>query len=131
VSISDSQVRHPSCAYNTKHRDVSHGSNVLSGNGASVGRNPGAVGFFTLRPLVVVRHLQAGSPEAALDVEALVGLTAVEDGLVAARLLGDKVECLDDAQPQLLALLILGNGDILDVSDRPEAVDAVGGPGVS
>ena len=37
--------------------------------------------------LVVVRHLQTGSLESALDVEALVRLGAVQDGLVAADML--------------------------------------------
>lgn len=44
--------------------------------------------------------------------------------LVAAHLLGDVVEGLDDAQPQLLALLVLGDGDVLNVSDEAEVVDA-------
>lgn len=52
----------------------------------------------TLLSLVVVGHLKTGPPEAALDVESLVRLAAVEDGLVAPNLLGDKVEGLD--QPQ-------------------------------
>lgn len=74
---------------------------------------------------VVVGHLQAGSPEAALDIETLVGLTAVEDGLVAANLFGDEVERLDQAQTQLLALLVLGDCDILNVADLCERMDAV------
>ena len=85
---------------------------------------------FTLGALVVVGHLQTGSSETALDVEALVCLAAVEDGLVAARLLGDKVECLDQPQTQLLALLILGNRDVFDVTDHSKAMDAVLGRSV-
>ena len=80
---------------------------------------------FTFVALVVMCHLQAGPSEAALDVEALVGLAAVQDSLVAANLLGDVVERLDDAQAQLLALLVLGNGDVLDMAYEAEAVDAV------
>lgn len=79
----------------------------------------------TLRSLVIVRHLQAGAPKPALDVEPLVGLAAVEDGLVAPRLRGNVVERLDQPQAQLLALLVLGHRDVLDVSDRAEVVDAV------
>ena len=71
-------------------------------------------------------HLQARPPEAALDVEPLVGLAAVEDGLVAADLLGDEVEGLDEAEAELLALLVAGDGDVLDVADGAEAVDAAG-----
>jgi hypothetical protein len=72
-----------------------------------------------------VSHLEPCPPKAALDVETLVGLAAVEDALVAARLLGDEVERLDDAQPQLLALLVLRDGDVLDVPDRAQVVNAV------
>lgn len=69
-------------------------------------------------------HLQTRPPEAALDVETLVVLAAVENGLVAAYLLGDVVERLDDAQAQLLALLIFGDGNVLNVADGTEIVDA-------
>ena len=72
-----------------------------------------------------MRHLEAGPPEAALDVEALVGLAAVEDGLVAADLLGDEVERLDEAQAELLALLVLRHRDVLDVAYETQAVDTV------
>jgi len=79
---------------------------------------------FALGSFVVVRHLEAGPLEAAFDIETLVVLAAVEDGLVAARLGRDEVERLDDAQAQLLALLVLGNGDVFDVSNLTEIVDA-------
>lgn len=68
-------------------------------------------------------HLQASPLETALDVEAFVGLAAVEDALVTADLLGDGVESLDDAQPEFLALLVLGHGDVLNVSHEPHVVD--------
>lgn len=71
-----------------------------------------------------MRHLQARPPKPALDVEALVRLAAVEDALVAPNLLGDVVERLDDAETQLLALLVLCDGDVLDVTDLSEVVDA-------
>ena len=83
------------------------------------------LGRLTLVPRVVVCHFQAGASEAALDVETLVGFAAVEDGLVAADLLGDEVERLDQAQTQLLALLIFRDGDVFDVTDETEAVDAI------
>lgn len=70
-------------------------------------------------------HFEAGFPEAALDVEALVGLAAVEDGLVAADLFGDEVEGLDQAETKFLALLVFGDGDILDMADEPKTVDTV------
>lgn len=84
----------------------------------------GLLGVCTLGTLIIMRHLQTGPPEAALDVEAFVVLAAVEYCLVAPRLLGNVVERLDDAQAQLLALLIFGDGDVLDVADGPEVVDA-------
>lgn len=74
--------------------------------------------------VVVVSHLEPRPLETALDVEALVGLAAVEDGLVAADLVGNKVEGLDQPKTQLLPLLILCDGDVFDVSDGAEAVDA-------
>lgn len=79
---------------------------------------------FTLGALMIMGHFQAGPPEAALDVEPLVVFAAVENRLVAARLLRDVVERLDEAETQLLALLVFGDGDVLDVSDGPEIVDA-------
>lgn len=72
---------------------------------------------------MVMSHLQAGPPKAALDVEALVGLAAIKNCLVASHLFGDVVERLDEAQTQLLALLVLSDGDILDVTNRAEVVD--------
>ena len=65
-----------------------------------------------------MRHFQPGFPKTALDVEALVRLAAVEDGLVAADVLGDEVECLNEAQAQFLALLVLGDRDVLDMARR-------------
>lgn len=72
---------------------------------------------FALCVLIVMCHFQTRPLEAALDVEALVGFATVENGLVATRPLGDKVQRLDHTETQLLALLVLGDCDILDVSD--------------
>lgn len=72
-----------------------------------------------------MRHLQSRPLETALDVESLIGLRAVENGLVAADVLRHVVQRLDDAQTQLLALLVLGDGDVFDVTDEAEAVDAI------
>lgn len=76
-----------------------------------------------LGSLVVVGHLETSSSEATLDVEALVCLAAVENALVASNLLSNEVESLDEPKTQLLALLVLGDCDILNVADRAEAVD--------
>lgn len=75
--------------------------------------------------VVVMGHLEASSSEAALEIEALVGLGAVEDGLVAADVLRDVVESLDHAQAELLTLLVLCNCDIFDVTNTAQAVNAV------
>lgn len=79
--------------------------------------------MFTFASFVVVGHLQACSSESALDVEALVGVAAVEDALVAANLFGDEIEGLDESEAELLALLVLGDGNVLDVADLAQAVD--------
>lgn len=70
-------------------------------------------------------HLQARPLEAALDVEALVGLGAVEDGLVAAGTLGDEVQRLDHLEPELLPLLVLCDRNVFDMASLPQVVDAV------
>ena len=71
-----------------------------------------------------MRHLQARPLEATLDVKALVRLRAVENSLVAADFLRDKVQRLDDPQTELLALLVLCDSNIFDVADEAEVVDA-------
>lgn len=81
--------------------------------------------------VVVVGHLESRSSEAALEVETLVDLGAVKDGLVAADVLGDVVEGLDHAQAELLALLVLCDGDVFDVTDAAKAVNTVEGDKVS
>jgi hypothetical protein len=70
-------------------------------------------------------HLQPSPSKSTLYVEALVGLTAIEYALVAADLLGDVIERLNDPQSQLLALLILRDRDVLDVANYSQVVDAV------
>ena len=69
-------------------------------------------------------HLETGTAEATLDIEALVGLATVEDGLVTADVLCDKVERLDDAQAELLALLVFVDGNILNVANNAKVVNA-------
>nr|POE59058.1 hypothetical protein CFP56_24328 [Quercus suber] len=73
--------------------------------------------------IIIMRHLQPRALEPTLDVEPLIRLRAVEDGLVAAGMLCDEIEGLDDTQTQLLALLILGDRDILDVAYESEMDD--------
>jgi hypothetical protein len=70
-----------------------------------------------------MRHLQPRPLKPTLDIKPLVGLTTVQNRLIAADLLRDKVERLDNAEPQLLALLVLGDGNVLNVPDEAELVD--------
>lgn len=73
---------------------------------------------------VVVCHLKSCPLEPALHVEPLVRLATIENALVAAHLGGDEIEGLDQLESELLALLILCNGDVFDVTDESEVVDA-------
>ena len=70
-----------------------------------------------------MRHLQASPLVATLDIEAFVGLRAIQDGLVTPDLLSHEIQRLNDPQPQLLALLVLGHSNVLDVSNKPQLVD--------
>jgi len=70
-----------------------------------------------------MRHLQPRPLKPALDIEPLIGLTTVQNRLIAADLLRDKIKRLNNAQPQLLALLVLGDSNVLNVPDKPELVD--------
>ena len=71
----------------------------------------------TLHLAVVMSHLQPCPLEATLHIETFVRFGAVQDGLVAPYILGDVVQCLNDAQTQLLALLIFRDCNVLDMSD--------------
>lgn len=71
-----------------------------------------------------MRHFEPGPAEATLDVEPLVRFGAIEDGLVAANLLGNVVKGLNDPQAELLPLLVLRDGDVFDVANEAEIVDA-------
>ena len=70
-------------------------------------------------------HFQSGSFETTLDIESLVGFAAVQDGLVASDLLRRVVQRLDDPQAELLALLVLCDSDVLDVTDESQFMDAM------
>lgn len=87
--------------------------------------SPRATSNLGLGALVVVGHLETSAAETTLDVEALVGFTAVENALVAAGLFRNVVEGLDQAESELLALLVAGDGNVFDVADGAKAVDAV------
>lgn len=69
-------------------------------------------------------HLESRPLESALDVEPLVRLAAIKNTLVAAHLGRDEIEGLDELESEFLALLVLRNGDIFDVADESEVVDA-------
>ena len=71
-----------------------------------------------------MRHLQTRPLETTLDIEALVRLRTVKNGLVATHVLRNKVQRLNDPQTKLLALLVLCDSNIFDVADEAEVVDA-------
>lgn len=69
-----------------------------------------------------MRHLQPSPLETTLDIETLVGFTAIQYGLIAAHLFRNMIQCLNDPQSQLLALLVLGHSNILYVADKTHVV---------
>lgn len=71
-----------------------------------------------------MRHFQTRPLETTLDIEALVRLRTVKNGLVATHVLRNKVQRLNDPQTKLLALLVLCDSNVFDVADEAEVVDA-------
>lgn len=65
-----------------------------------------------------MRHLQAGPSETTFDVESLIRFGAVQNALVAANLLSNVVERLNYAQSEFLTLLVLCDGNVLDVTHK-------------
>lgn len=65
----------------------------------------------------LVKHLGAALLVPTLGVKDLLVRAAVEDALGAAGVAGDRVERLNHAQAQLLALVLLGDANLLDVPD--------------
>mmetsp|Transcript_7403 Transcript_7403/g.18496 ORF Transcript_7403/g.18496 Transcript_7403/m.18496 type:complete len:206 (+) Transcript_7403:43-660(+) len=68
-------------------------------------------------------HLELLHLESAPLVELDVVLRAVEDELVAAHLLGDELEVLDDLEPQALPPHVLVHNHILHVPHKPTPPD--------
>ena len=79
----------------------------------------------TFRLLVIMRHLKTRSLESALDIETLVRLRTIQNCLVAADFLGDKIERLDELEAEFLSLLVFCDRDVFDVSYETEVVDTV------
>ena len=84
-------------------------------------------------------HLHADALVPAFNVEPLVRLGAIQDGLrhvnfiphttkttdlVTPDLLGNRVQSVDDAQAELLAPLVLCDRNVLDMPDEAEIVYA-------
>lgn len=82
--------------------------------------------ILTRAPIIIMCHLQSCPLVSALDIESLVRFAAVENAFVAADLLGDEVEGLNQFQAEFLALLVLRDGDVFDVSDESEMMNAIG-----
>lgn len=74
-----------------------------------------------------MRHFETSSSETALDIEALVCFRAIQYRLVASHFLCDEVQGLDDSETELLALLIFCDGDVFNVANEAEIVNAVVG----
>lgn len=68
-------------------------------------------------------HLEPSPPEATLHIETLIRLRTIQNALVAADLLSDVVQSLYYAQAELLALLVFGHSNVLNMADEPEVVD--------
>lgn len=81
--------------------------------------------FLLFAAIVVVCHLKTGSSKTTLDVKPFVGVATVEDALVTARLLGDKVESLNEPKPEFHPLLVFGNSNVFDVADSAKIVNAI------
>jgi hypothetical protein len=76
--------------------------------------------------IIIMCHLQPCPLEATLDIEPLVRFATVQNALVTAHFFGDEFERLDDFQAELFALLVFGDGNVFNVSDEAEVVDARG-----
>jgi len=70
-----------------------------------------------------MRHLEPGPLKPTLDVKPLIRLATVKNALITTNLLGHGIQRLNDPQTQLLALLVLGHRDVLDMADKPHVVD--------
>ena len=70
-----------------------------------------------------MRHFQPRPLESTLDIKSFICLTTIQYTLIAPNTLSHRIQRLYDPQPQLLALLILRDRDVLDVSDEPHVVD--------
>ena len=71
-----------------------------------------------------MRHLQPCPLASTLHIEALIRFRTVQNRLVAAHVLRHIVQSLNDPQPEFLALLIFRDGNVFDVPDETEVVDA-------
>jgi hypothetical protein len=70
-----------------------------------------------------MRHLQPRPLKPTLDIKPFVRLATIQNCLIAPSLLRHKIQRLNNAQSQFLALLIHRNSDVFNVSDKPELVD--------
>ena len=63
-----------------------------------------------------MRHLQPRPLKPTLDIKPLIRLTTIQNRLVAARLLGNEIQRLDNLQPKLFPLLVFRDSDVFDVA---------------
>lgn len=71
----------------------------------------------------VMRHLCARVVVIALDVERFFLRTAIQDGLVAANILGDGVERCQQFLAQVFPLMLLGYRDLLNMAAHATIVN--------
>lgn len=80
---------------------------------------------FGRRRTIIVCHLKPSPLVATLDVETLIRFRAVEDSFVASNLLRHIIQCLYNVKAEVFALLVFGNGNILNMTDQTKIMDAI------
>ena len=71
-------------------------------------------------------HLETSSLITTFHVESFIRFRAVKDCLVASNFLCDVIQCFYDMKAKVFSLLVFCDGNVLDVTDEPEIMDAVG-----
>ena len=67
------------------------------------------------------RRVSIPAREEGITTRTYVGITTVQDGLIAPAVLADGRQRLNDPQSQLLPLLVLVHSNVLNVTDTPKA----------
>ena len=70
-------------------------------------------------------HLETSPLIAAFYIETLIRFRAVKDSLVTSNLLRHMIQRFYDVKTKMFSLLVLCNGNILDVTDETKIMDAM------